>query len=78
MPNLLAGLRIGWGYGWNYVAVQMALFYQTGDTKYAKEFLRQNPELCHEIDAAVRQRAIGGEIPLGVGLMTEDDSSSED
>lgn len=36
--RMLSG--IGWGYGWNYVAVQMALFYQTGDTKYAKEFLR--------------------------------------
>jgi hypothetical protein len=28
------------GYGWNYVAAQMALFYQTGDVRYAKEFLR--------------------------------------
>lgn len=45
----------------------------------AKEFLRQNPELCKEIDAAVRQRAMGGEIPLTVGGgMGEDDSSSDD
>lgn len=36
--RMISGIR--WGYGWNYVAVQMALFYQTGDTKYAKEFLR--------------------------------------
>lgn len=28
------------GYGWNYIAAQMALFYQTGDVRYAKEFLR--------------------------------------
>ncbi len=36
--RMLSGMTFG--YGWNYVATQMALFYQTGDTKYAKEFLR--------------------------------------
>ena len=28
------------GYGWNYVASMMALFYQTGDIRYARDFLR--------------------------------------
>lgn len=66
------------------IVTKRGAFFSYGDVRLgqgrenAKEFLRQNPELCHEIDAAVRQRAIGGEIPLGVGLMTEDDSSSED
>ena len=27
-------------YGWNYISGMLALFYQTGDTEYAKEFLR--------------------------------------
>jgi recombination protein RecA len=66
------------------IVTKRGAFFSYGDVRLgqgrenAKEFLRQNPELCHEIDAAVRQRAIGGDIPLGVGLMTEDDSSSED
>ncbi len=66
------------------IVTKRGAFFSYGDVRLgqgrenAKEFLRQNPELCHEIDAAVRQRAIGGEIPLGVGLMTEDDSNSED
>lgn len=66
------------------IVTKRGAFFSYGDVRLgqgrenAKEFLRQNPELCREIDAAVRQRAIGGDIPLGVGLMTEDDSSSED
>ncbi|MBO5688576.1 MAG: DUF4397 domain-containing protein, partial [Lentisphaeria bacterium] len=31
---------IGTYYGWNYISGVLALFYQTGDTFYAKEFLR--------------------------------------
>ncbi|MCX7608515.1 MAG: recombinase RecA [Anaerolineales bacterium] len=30
----------------------------------AKEFLRQNPDLAEEIELTIRQRAMGGEIPL--------------
>ncbi len=31
---------VGGYYGWNYIAGIMALFYQTGDEEYAREFLR--------------------------------------
>uniref|UniRef100_UPI002ADE41B8 recombinase RecA n=1 Tax=Thermanaerothrix sp. TaxID=2972675 RepID=UPI002ADE41B8 len=47
-------------------------FYSYGDMRIgqgrenAKEFLRQNSELCHEIEIAIRQRALSGEIPLSL------------
>ncbi|NTV37278.1 MAG: DNA recombination/repair protein RecA, partial [Anaerolineaceae bacterium] len=43
----------------------------------AKEFLRQNKEVANEIEAAVRQRAMGGEIPLALGVDEGDDSQDE-
>jgi len=66
------------------IVTKRGAFFSYGDVRLgqgrenAKEFLRQNPELCQEIDAAVRQRAIGGDIPLGVGMLSEEDSGSED
>jgi recombination protein RecA len=45
-------------------------FFSYGDIRLgqgrenAKEFLRQNPEISNEIEAAIRQRAMGGELPL--------------
>ncbi len=33
----------------------------------AKEFLKQNIELCNEIERTVRERAVGGELPLDLG-----------
>jgi recombination protein RecA len=45
-------------------------FFSYGDVRLgqgrenAKEFLGQNKELCAEIDLAVRERALGGELPL--------------
>lgn len=48
-------------------------FFSYGDIRLgqgrenSKEFLRQNPELSNEIETAVRQRAVGGEIPLPLG-----------
>ena len=67
------------------IITKRGAFFSYGDVRLgqgrenAKEFLRQNPELAHEIDGAVRQRAMGGEIPLTVGLSSasEDDSSEE-
>ncbi len=47
-------------------------FYSYGDMRIgqgrenAKEFLRQNSELCNEIEIAIRQRALSGEIPLSL------------
>ena len=42
----------------------------------AKEFLRQNIELCNEIEHTVRERVMGGEIPMDLG--TSADTSAED
>jgi recombination protein RecA len=43
----------------------------------AKEFLRQNPEISKEIENDVRQRAMGGEIPLTVELASDEESAGE-
>lgn len=54
-------------------------FYNYGDIRLgqgrenAKEFLNQNPELAEEIELAVRQQALSGEVPLP--LSSEDDTS---
>jgi len=42
----------------------------------AKDFLKQNIELCNEIERTVRERAMGGELPLDLGSSA--DSSAED
>jgi recombination protein RecA len=42
----------------------------------AKEFLKQNIELCNEIERTVRERAVGGELPLDLGGSSE--TSGED
>src|SRR5512135_519016 len=45
----------------------------------AKEFLRQNLELANEIELAIRQRAMGGEIPLAfTGGAAEEDAGDDD
>jgi recombination protein RecA len=49
------------------VVTKRGAFFSYGDTRLgqgrenAKEFLRQNIDLCNEIEAAVRQRAMGGD-----------------
>ena len=56
-------------------------FFSYGETRLgqgrenSKEFLRQNPDLADEIEAVIRQRAIGGEValPLNIG----EESSTE-
>ena len=61
-------------------------FFSYGDVRLgqgrenAKEFLRQNLELSDEIEQAVRQRAMGGEIPIafGVGGVEEGDEAFEE
>ncbi len=42
----------------------------------AKDFLKLNIELCNEIERTVRERAMGGELPLDLG--TSSDASSDD
>jgi recombination protein RecA len=48
----------------------------------AKEFLRQNMDLANEIELAIRQRAMGGEIPLNLagagGSGGDDDGDSNE
>ena len=56
-------------------------FFSYGDLRLgqgrenAKEFLRQNMEVSNEIEAVIRQKALGGELVLPVGGPDEDDAS---
>ena len=67
------------------IITKRGAFFSYGDVRLgqgrenAKEFLRQNPELSKEIETAVRQRAMGGDISLTVGISSsaEDDSSDD-
>lgn len=58
-------------------------FFSYGDIRLgqgrenAKEFLSQNQELCNEIDMAVRERALGGDLPLPFGAGGESEDSEE-
>ncbi len=61
------------------IITKRGAFFSYGDIRLgqgrenAKEFLRQNPELALEIENAVRQRALGGEIPLGFAADSGDE-----
>jgi recombination protein RecA len=65
------------------IIAKRGAFFSYGDIRLgqgrenAKEFLRQNPELTAEIEAAVRQRAIGGDIPLTLSAEDESGDSEE-
>lgn len=60
------------------IVTKRGAFFSYGDIRLgqgrenAKEFLQQNPELTKEIDQAVRQRALGGDIPLPLSGDGED------
>ena len=66
------------------IVTKRGAFFSYGDIRLgqgrenAKEFLHQNPELCKEIEIAVRQRAMGGEIPLTMSGQAEEDSSGDE
>ena len=66
------------------IITKRGAFFSYGDIRLgqgrenAKEFLRQNTELSNEIETAVRQRALGGEIPLPLAPSDEDDDSLGD
>ncbi len=55
------------------IVTKRGAFFSYGDIRLgqgrenAKEFLRQNPEICGEIEQTVRQRALSGEVPLPLG-----------
>lgn len=58
-------------------------FYSYGDIRLgqgrenSKEFLKQNPDLAEEIELAIRQQALSGNIPLALGN-SDDESSGGD
>jgi recombination protein RecA len=55
------------------IVAKRGAFFSYGDIRLgqgrenAKEFLRQNSALADEIETAIRQRAMGGDIPLQIG-----------
>jgi recombination protein RecA len=65
------------------IVTKRGAFFSYGDVRLgqgrenAKEFLRGNPDICNEIDQTVRQRAMGGEIVLGM-TGGGDDGGSDD
>jgi recombination protein RecA len=63
------------------IVTKRGAFFSYGDIRLgqgrenAKEFLRQNADICGEIELAVRQRALSGEVP--VSLAGDGDDSEE-
>ncbi|MFM8319891.1 MAG: DNA recombination/repair protein RecA, partial [Chloroflexota bacterium] len=59
-------------------------FYSYGDIRLgqgrenAKDFLRQNTDLAEEVELAVRQRAMSGELPVGFGGAESEDAGGDD
>ena len=66
------------------IITKRGAFFSYGDVRLgqgrenAKEFMRQNPEITAEIEAGVRQRALGGDIPLALTGGGEDESLGDD
>jgi len=66
------------------IITKRGAFFSYGDVRLgqgrenAKEYLRQNLELSMEIEQAVRQRAVGGEIPIAFAGGGEDEGSYDD
>src|SRR5512144_944513 len=66
------------------IVTKRGAFFSYGDIRLgqgrenAKEFLRQNPEICNEIDTAVRQRAVGGDMPLPLSGGRDDGDGGDD
>ena len=61
------------------IITKRGAFFSYGDIRLgqgrenAKEFLRQNSDLCGEIESAVRQRALGGELPLPLSTVADEE-----
>ncbi len=59
-------------------------FYSYGDIRLgqgrenAKDFLRQNSDLAEEVELAVRQRALSGEVQLAYGGSDDEDASGDE
>ncbi len=66
------------------IVAKRGAFYSYGDVRLgqgrenAKEFLAQNKELSDEIEVAVRERALGGDLPLPFAVGHGEDDTSDD
>jgi recombination protein RecA len=66
------------------IITKRGAFFSYGDTRLgqgrenAKEFLRQNSEMSHEIEMAIRQRASGGDIPLNLSGGDGEDAGGDE
>jgi recombination protein RecA len=70
------------------IVVKRGSFYSYGDVRLgqgrenAKDYIKQNPDLAEEIELAVRQQALSGDLPLplggGLGEAEGEDSTGED
>ncbi len=68
------------------IITKRGAFFSYGDIRLgqgrenAKEFLRQNSDLANEIELAVRQRAMGGDLPLNFATAggSSDDSAGDE
>ena len=66
------------------IVAKRGAFFSYGDIRLgqgrenAKEFLRQNPELANEIEMAVRQRALGGELPISLNSTSGGDDFEDE
>ena len=66
------------------IVTKRGAFFSYGDIRLgqgrenAKEFLRQNPDICNEIELAVRQRAVGGELIMPLSGGSDDDDGAGD
>jgi len=66
------------------IIVKRGSFYSYGDVRLgqgrenAKEFLKQNLDLANEIEYAIRQQAMDGQLPVGLGSETDIDSEVDE
>jgi len=65
------------------VVTKRGAFFSYGDVRLgqgrenAKEFLKQNPELCDEIEKAVREHAMGSGLPFTSSYESTEGSTDE-
>ena len=66
------------------IVTKRGSFYSYGDIRLgqgrenSKDFLKQNPDLADEIELAIRQQALSGEIPMAVNRAEAEQEEDED
>ncbi len=66
------------------IVTKRGSFYSYGDIRLgqgrenSKDFLKQNPDLADEIESAIRQQALSGEIPMAVNRAEAEQEEDED